>query len=154
MVYKILGILIICAAGFLGYLIVDDSALSRFQSSGKRSTCVQLTPAQQFTQLIKEDFEQLVQEKQLPSQWNSIATIEIRMNSQLAKALLSNQTPELKRVKNGDHYLELEFMDLPDDENPGVIIQASLFEIKSKNKIFEIGRTYTMNDLNKIPSKK
>lgn len=150
MIYKFLGILIICAAGILGYLIVDDSALERINSPWKSSSCVQLTPAQQFTKLIKDDFDMLLQKKHLPREWNSIATIEVRMNSQLAKALLGNQLPELKRVKEGTHYLELEFMDLPDEENPGVIIQASLFDIKSKNKIFEIGRTYTMNDLNKV----
>ncbi len=154
MVYKLLGILIICAAGTLGYLIVDESALEKLNTSLKNSSCIQLTPAQQFTNLIKDDFERLAQKKQLPAEWNSIATIEIRMNSQLAKALLGNRLPELKRVKEGTHYLELEFMDLPDDENPGVIIQASLFDIKSNNKIFEIGRTYTMNELNKVPSKK
>lgn len=154
MIYKFLGILIIGSAAILGYLILDDSVFNRVYQTLNQSSSAQLTPAQQFTKLIKDDFEQLQREKQLPAQWDSIATIEIRMNSQLAKALLGKRTPELKRVRDGAHYLELEFMDLPDDENPGVIIQASLFDIKSNNKIFEIGRTYTMSDLNKTPVSK
>ncbi|MNT75914.1 hypothetical protein D3C72_2148600 [compost metagenome] len=72
------------------------------------------------------------------------------MGSELAKAILGkNRKPTFQRIKEGTAYLEMEIMDLPDEENPGIIIQASLFDIKSKNKIFEIGRTYTMNQLNK-----
>jgi hypothetical protein len=78
------------------------------------------------------------------------------MGSELAKALLGkHRKPEFQRLKEGTAYLEMEIMDLPDDEDPGIIVQASLFDIKSKNKIFEIGRTYTMSQLNKEePQKK
>ncbi|WP_373999019.1 hypothetical protein [Bdellovibrio bacteriovorus] len=153
MVYKILGVLIIAAAGVLAYITLqqdDGGLLGVGKKEKKEQACVQLTPAQQLAQMINDDFHALAQAQQLPAQWNSIATVEIRMNSELAKAILGKQRPNIQRVKEGTAFLEMEFMDLPDEENPGIIIQASLFDIKSKNKIFEVGRTYTMDNLNKI----
>lgn len=155
MVAKLLGTLIILAALTIGYTILKED-LDLPKKSGKKSaeTCVQLTPAQQLAKMINDDFQALEAEGQLPSEWKDIATVEIRMNSTLARTILGKERPNIQRVKQGGNYLELEIVDLPDEENPGVIIQASLFNIKSKNKIFEIGRTYTMNDLNKITPEK
>ncbi|WII71377.1 hypothetical protein QJS83_12980 [Bdellovibrio sp. 22V] len=152
MVYKLLGTFIIVAAGILAYLTFQDEMGGKkgAKNAQPEESCVQLTPAQQLSKMINDDFQSLSQQGELPAQWNSIATVEIRMNSELARAILGKERPQIQRVKEGTSYLELEFMDLPDEENPGVIIQASLFDIKSKNKIFEIGRTYTMNDLNRV----
>lgn len=149
MIYKILGLLILGAAGLLAFFT--------FKGEGNllhQGPCRQLTPAQQFSQMINDDFSELARSQQLPGDWNSIATVEFRMNSLLANALLGKERPKIQRLKEGTSYLELEFMDIPDDENPGVIIQASLFDIKSKNKIFEIGRTYSMNKLNRVSEAK
>lgn len=148
MVYKFIGAAIIAVAlGFTAVVFKDD-----FAQTQNTEFCSQLTPSQQLTRLIDEDFASLQRSGQLPKAWGSIATVELRMNSTLARALLGRHRPTFQRVKDGSSYLELEVMDLPDDENPGIIIQASLFDIKSKNKVFEIGRTYTMNDLNRVSS--
>lgn len=151
MIYKVLGALIIVVAGTIAFLTLQEE-VGPLKKDKKTATaaCVQLTPAQQLSQMINDDFQNLGKEGQLPAAWGSIATVEIRMNSELARAILGKQRPNIQRVKDGKNYLELEVMDLPDEENPGIIVQASLFDIKSKNKIFEIGRTYTMNDLNKV----
>lgn len=149
MIYKVLGALIIVAAGVLAFLTLKEET-KPVKGDKKESACVQLTPAQQLAEMINKDFESLAQTQQLPPEWQSIATVEIRMNSELAKAILGKTRPNIQRVKEGTAYLELEVMDLPDEENPGIIIQASLFDIRSKNKIFEVGRTYTMNELNNV----
>lgn len=152
MLYKIFGALIIIAAGAIAFLTFQEQdGILHKKNSKKEAACVQLTPAQQLAKMINDDFQSLQESGQLPAQWSSIATVEVRMASELAKAILGKQRPNIQRVKEGKAFLELQFMDLPDEENPGVIIQASLFDIKSKNKIFEIGRTYTMNELNKVP---
>lgn len=155
MVAKLLGTLIILAALTIGYTILkEDLDLPKKSDKKTAEACVQLTPAQQLAKMINNDFQTLESEGQLPPEWKDIATVEIRMNSTLARTILGKERPNIQRVKQGANYLELEIVDLPDDENPGVIIQASLFNIKSKNKIFEIGRTYTMNDLNKVTPEK
>jgi hypothetical protein len=149
MIYKVLGALIIIASAILAYLTFQDKVLSPEDSS----SCLQLTPAQQMAKMIGDDFANLEKEGHLHKGWQSIATLEVRMNSKLAKAILGKTSFPIQRIKDGKNLLELDFLDLEDDENPGVIIQASLFDIKSKNKIYEIGRTYLMSDLNKIPPK-
>lgn len=148
--YKFLGIFFISIAGTIAYLTMQpDSGLIPNPLS-KGTECAQLTPAEQLVKLINDDFSELAATNQLPKAWSSISTVEYKMGSELAKALLGKtRKPTFQRIKEGTAYLEMEIMDLPDEENPGIIIQASLFDIKSKNKIFEIGRTYTMNQLNK-----
>ncbi|MGZ3771992.1 MAG: hypothetical protein ACXVCP_08075 [Bdellovibrio sp.] len=146
MFYKILGTLIVATAVII---IAIVAKLDTPSVNEAKPVCIQLSPAEQLTHLINNDFQNLAKNKQLPEAWNSIATVDIKMNSQLAKALLGTMRPTFQKIRKGNYHLELDFLDLPDSENPGIIIQASLFEIKSKNKIFEVGRTYTMNDLNK-----
>lgn len=151
MLYKIIGAFIIASAASIAFLTLkDDGSLNIKKKPAQKHevACVQLTPAEQLVKLIDDDFKALAQAQQLPKQWASIATVEYRNGSELARALLGKAKPGIQRVQNGTSYLEVEVMDLPDETNPGIILQASLFDIKSKNKIFEIGRTYTMNDLN------
>lgn len=146
---KILGVIIILAAGAIAFLAMEDEGVLKSFTKTEAAPCVQLTPADQFIQLINNDFKALNEAGELPEEWKKIATIQARMNSSLAKALMGKKRPQFERVQDGTTYLELEFMDLPDETNPGVIIQASLFDIKSQNKLFEIGRTYTMQELNR-----
>ncbi len=151
MLYKIIGALIIASAASIAFLTLKDEGTLNIKkkiTQKSEPACIQLTPAEQLVKLIDDDFKALGQAQQLPKQWGSIATIEYRNGSELARALLGKAKPGIQRVQNGTSYLEMEILDLPDETNPGIIIQASLFDIKSKNKIFEIGRTYTMNDLN------
>lgn len=153
MITKLLGTFIILAAFTIGYIVLKDDlglGITKKADNKQAESCVQLTPAQQLSKMINDDFQNLAANGELPKEWSNIATVELRMNSVLAKTLLGKERPNIQRVKEGANYLELEIVDLPDDENPGIIIQASLFDIKSKNKIFEIGRTYTMNDLNRV----
>ena len=156
MFYKVFGGLIVGAALALAFLALKEEGISLFNvSEHTKPVCLQLTPAEQLSKMINDDFQNLAREGQLPKEWSSIATVEINMRSELAKAILGKTRPKIQRVKDGTSYLELEVLDLPDEENPGVILQASLFNIKSKNKIYEIGRTYTMNELNRVtPEKK
>lgn len=150
MINKIFGVLIVIIALGLGYMVLEEDL--RISPEDSPQVCAQLTPAQQLANMITDDFEELRRSGQLPSEWSNIAVVEIRMNSTLARSILGKVRPNIPINQDGKAMLELEVLDMPDDENPGVIIQASLFDRKSKNKIFEIGRTYTMNDLNKIPS--
>jgi hypothetical protein len=149
MIYKLIGTLVIAAAIGISYLTFKDENGKLFADN---SNCRQLTPAQQLTKLIADDFEQLEKNGQLPKQWKEIATIEYNMHSTLASALLGSERPRLQRIKDGKYFLEVEVIDMPDEVNPGIILQTSLFDIKSKNKIYEIGRTYTMNQLNRVKS--
>lgn len=152
MLYKILGALIIVAAATIAFLTLNEQGVSVLPGKKSKSQiekqCVQLTPAEQLVKLIDDDFQNLIRERQLPQAWANIATVEYRNGSELARAILGKLRPNIKRIQNGTTFLEVEILDMPDEVNPGIILQASLFDIKTKNKIYEIGRTYTMDDLN------
>ncbi|UYL09947.1 hypothetical protein B9G69_005075 [Bdellovibrio sp. SKB1291214] len=150
MIYKLIGTLVILTAGVLAFLIVQDGPTGNFiRKSTSSENCVQLTPAQQLVKLINDDIDNLKREGQLPQQWNSIATIEYKVRSELARTLLGSEKLTLQRVKEGAFFLEVEVLDMPDEIDPGIILQMSLKDIKTKNKIFEIGRTYLMSTLNR-----
>lgn len=154
MIYRILGLLILFAAlAVVALTFKNDTDFSKLMTSSffqaPAKSCHERTPAQQLTDLIRSDFDQLLRSNQLPAEWGQIGSMSLHMNSTLAKAILGKHTLPFKRIQEGTHFLEVEILDLPDEENPGIIIQASLFEIKSQNKIFEVGRTYTMSQLNK-----
>lgn len=155
MIYRILGILILLASfTIISLVFKDDGKLLGLLTSPLPLTnhqdCIERTPAQQLAGLIKNDFDELLQKKQLPPEWSQIGLIKFQMNSVLAAAILGSHRPQIKRVQDGSTFLEVEVLDLPDESNPGIIVQASLFDIRSQNKIFEIGRTYTMDQLNKV----
>jgi hypothetical protein len=143
---KTLGFLIVAAAGFIaGLALKDDLIIPEKPIEAHR----QQTPAEQTVLMIDRDFHQLGIDKQLPEAWLGIKTVEYKMGSFLAKSLLGDLRPHFPQNKEGNGHLEVEVLDLPDETNPGFILQVSLFDLKSKNKIFEVGRSYTMNDLNK-----
>lgn len=50
--------------------------------------------------------------------------------------------------KPKEYELEIDVLDVPDEENPGFIFQMSLLETGTKNKIYELGRTYHWSTLN------
>lgn len=155
MVYKILGSIVIACALALGVGVIYQEGLipTSIKESAKTSTeltCIDKTPSEQLRSLIEKDFIHLYSNKELPSEWNQIGQVKIIRNSNLAKALLGKFNPSFKTLENGPFYLEVELIDLEEESNPGIILQASLFNKKTENKVFEIGRTYTMNDLNKI----
>lgn len=146
MTTKLLGAIIFLGLGFLLCKITTEQEQS---IEIPPQVCTQLTPAQQLASLIENDFQNLSKTDQLPLEWFSISRVETRVGSLLANAILGQERPKFKRIKEGSNYLELEIMDMPDDVNPGIIVQASLFDNKSQNKIFEIGRTYSMKQLNR-----
>ncbi len=156
MIYKILGSIVIVCAVVLGASVVYQEGLwpvSQKKANigqSEHNICIEKTPSEQLRNLIEKDFATLHTQKELPTQWDQIGQVKIIRNSNLANAILGKFNPTFKTLENGSFYLEIELIDLEEDSNPGIILQASLFDKKTENKIFEIGRTYTMNNLNKI----
>lgn len=145
---KTLGFLIVAAAGFIAGLALKDDLMLP-EKATTSAIHHQLTPAELTVLMIDKDFHQLGLDKQLPEAWMNIKTVEYKMGSFLAKSLLGELRPHFPQKQDGNGHLEVEVLDLPDESNPGFILQVSLFDLKSKNKIFEVGRSYTMADLNK-----
>ena len=92
--------------------------------------------------MIENDFLELSEVGKLPAEWSQVSKVEFRSISDFSGMLIGTSRPHFNLNKNGSKYLEIDFIDLKDNQNPGLILQASLFDLNSKNKIFEIGRTY------------
>jgi hypothetical protein len=157
MLYRLFGLLIFVLASALAYLTFDQ-----FKGEIRWMTA---TPAERISIIVENDFKSLVQSKDLPPEWADLTEVVYKMNSPVTQALMGNERPHLelaslspnyKKQKNKkekeeakNYEAEIEVIDLPDEQKPGFIFQVSLIDMKSKNKIFEIGRTYYFNELNK-----
>lgn len=125
MTTKILGITLI-AASLLIYGYANKLSFDAFQ-----------TPNQKLQILIEKDIL-----KSLPVKKDKLHHVELKYRSKEAHKLLSKNPVEFETFKDGTIWLEIEILDLPDDKNPGIITQTSVFDLDSKNKISEFGKTY------------
>ncbi len=150
MLTRILGLIIFIAAMGIAYLAYEQYSDEIDWSTG--------TPAKRISLLIQSDFEQLEKENALPPEWKHILKTTYKMNSPVTASLMGDERPHLKTTHRDikdkpatdlTYEAEIEVIDLPDDKNPGFILQISLLDIKTRNKVFEIGRSYYFKKLNK-----
>ncbi len=109
----------------------------------------------QIDQIVKDDFENLLRTHELPKIWFRVSNYKVTSKDSYSYAL-SNKQNSFKEIFNlinqnpKDHYAEIEIIDvISEDEEAMFILQISLFETKSKNKVFEISRKYNLSDLGK-----
>jgi hypothetical protein len=104
-----------------------------------------------FSEFVSEDLELLRKvdekrkEKIIPEAWNSIQSVSYNFHNDFQKKLMNDQKLKIPESLSGTHKLEIEFIDVPDDESPSIILQMSMVEIASNNKVWELGRTYNLN---------
>lgn len=101
-------------------------------------------PGSRLSKMIETDFELLDLQDELPAEWRSIATIQTVSTSKTSENILKTSTPKFPIIKNGKYLLELVYIYYSDEEGTGFIIQSSFIETKSKNKIWEIARSYNL----------
>lgn len=135
MAQRIFGVLLVCAAvglGIYAFLPQDNVKVPK--------------PLDSFSATVSEDFKFLAQKNKLPAEWGDIQHVAYNFHSEISKALVGRNKFEIPESPAGGHKLEIEFIDVPheDDANNtiGMILQISLYHIESNNKIWEWGRTY------------
>lgn len=94
--------------------------------------------------LVNSDLQQLQKKDFLPEAWHSIREIKYRFQSEKIKQAIDIQKLSVSKKNNGQYNLEIEFIEVPDDKKPKMLMQMNLIEIKSKNTIWELGRTYVL----------
>lgn len=111
--------------------------------------------ADQIDQLVKQDFQSLLQKNELPVLWFQVANYKVTSKESYSYALSNKQNSfkeifSLIRDENKNHYAEIEMIDVISESDEALfILQISIFNIKTKNKVFEISRKYNFNDLGK-----
>lgn len=134
---QLIGLVLIIAAGGLVWLSMNPEGLPLPSVSTNSKPL-------SFSAFVSEDLMHMRQKKMLPAAWGSIQYVAYNFNSDYQQALINNEKIKITESPSGRYRLEIEFIDVPDDEHPALILQYSLFELASNNKIWELGKTYPL----------
>ena len=165
MIYRLFGALFFAAALGLGFFAARDYL--------KPDPWTSANPAKKIRMLVEKDIRGLSKEEDLPPEWSKVSKTSYRFESSVTKVLMAEERPNfnspkvrtasakvkdtakkdtdtgaLKTETDKEYELEIDVIDVPDENEPGFIFQMSLFESSSKNKIYEVGRTYHWSSLN------
>ena len=102
------------------------------------------SPAKKLITHIKRDFSKLQKEGQLPKAWEQIDKVQFINRSKLKNITQKGIEKALIQQGNGNYYLESILVDWIKNKKHHFILQLSLMEKTSKNKVWELGRTYSL----------
>jgi hypothetical protein len=135
---RILGLLLILVATLCAWIAFNPiQEIKGFLPGHKQS----------FSEKVAEDLFFMKKKKLLPKEWGSIQYVSYNFNSDLQRQLIKNEDFEIQHGPAGIYWLELELIDVPpsdETEEEALIIQMSLFEKNGGNKIWELGKTYSL----------
>lgn len=121
-----------------------DTNLS--ESENEQIVVSSLTNPEKLSQMITKDFELLELQSELPKDWNSLKEVKLVSTSKKSELYLMESKPNLQIADSGRFQLELIYIDYKDEEGTGFMIQSSLIDLKSKNKIWEMVRPFNLPD--------
>lgn len=141
---KILLTLVIVATGL--YLIINNLDLTNGPSTSLDQQPENMTESQKLAQLLLADLENLVQENLLPLELQNLSKVSITAHSERAKKWLEEERFNgiFNQSKEGKFSLEIDVLEWTEENKSGAIFQLNLFENSTKNKIWEISRSYTL----------
>ena len=128
-----LSLLFLCVAlGLTAYVLLDYWAFKNGH------------PVQKLDRLWNDDIAILEASKKLPPAWFKIKNLELYGGTDEAKAWLKRLHPNIKTQKDGTHTLEVLLLVWEEDGKKGAVIQYNLTDLKSKNMVWELGRTFIL----------
>lgn len=86
-------------------------------------------------------------DKSIFKYFNLTKEYKFNLHSEAAKLLFNNPNECFQGKINGTLATEVEVFDIPDENKPGVIFQFSFLDIKSKNKLYEYGINFYLEEL-------
>ena len=102
------------------------------------------SPAQKLTAIMKADFSKLQKQGRLPEEWNHIGTFSFINKSSLQNMDSDSMERAFIQQQDGTYHLESILTDWSKNKKHYFVLQLSLIEMSSKNKIWEFGRTYSL----------
>lgn len=100
------------------------------------------TPPDRFNMFISEDLHSLSLDKRLPKEWQSLRNVVVQINDPALSQWVEKINLPLKRNPAGTTRAEVSIMRWSDSPKYGVLVQIELFDIRTKNKVFELNRNY------------
>lgn len=103
------------------------------------------SPEKKFSMIWQNDLERLQKAKALHGGFQKLKTVKVVTPSEKLRRLAGQNPGNLKTNPQGEYELEI-FMD--EMTGGGVVIQYDLVNLKTGNTVWELGRTFTLPQLN------
>ncbi|HRO68093.1 MAG TPA: hypothetical protein PL182_11060 [Pseudobdellovibrionaceae bacterium] len=147
MIQKLLGLILLAGAGFLAWNAFYEKSLSPNSQKAEAPKSVS------FSDFVSTDLSSLRSQGHLPKEWDEIQHVSYLMHSAFQRELIGkHKISAIPENPSGRYKMEIEFIDVPDDEDPSLILQMSMMDIQTNNKVWELGRTYPLKAFLKQPS--
>lgn len=137
-----LGSIFIVAAAYL--LLFNEELDFKFKSS---PTPVNLTSSEVICKSLKSTISNH-SDKSIFKYFNLSKEYKFSLHSSVAKSLFKNPSDCLPGKADGKLTTEVDVFDLPDENKPGIIFQFSFIDQETKNKVYEYGLNFYLEELN------
>jgi hypothetical protein len=106
------------------------------------------TPGKIFAKKFETDIEFMQQIGHLPQMWTSLKEVKFVTTSKGAENWLSQARPQISTTPDGKYILEYVLIDdsEPEKQKTVAMVQMSIMEAESGNKIWELARVYSLDD--------
>lgn len=102
-----------------------------------------LKPANERLSLLwKRDVSNLKKLNKLPKLFSDIGEIELISEDARTGEWVDKVKIPFKKKEGGSHRLTISVLQWIENHQYGVVMEFSIFEIKTDNKVYELGRTY------------
>lgn len=108
------------------------------------------TPGEIFAKKFEADIEYLQQTGYLPKTWSNLKEVKFVSTSKGSESWLTQAKPYIVTIPDGKYSLEYVLIDdsEPEKQLTVALVQMSMFEVESGNKIWELTRIYSLDDEN------
>ncbi len=101
-------------------------------------------PHKKFALATRTDFNLLMKNHYLPPSWSNIRTIEISSDASHVQDWLGPEAFDVKKKADGEFALKVFVSEWIDGYRYGALVQYDLINLKTKNTVWELNRTYKL----------
>lgn len=141
---KTISILII--AGALIWSILNMTYKKNYRISINKNT-------ESLSFKINEDIKRLIEDEKFEKIWNEVLVIKYSINSSKIREILKKEKIIIQTNPSGRYLSEFNFIQA-EDNDPEIILQISIFDKKTLNKLYEWAWIYDLSDKNSQIKKK
>ncbi len=109
------------------------------------------TPLEKIQLLVNNDFSNSLKKNEFPKEWDSIKGYKTAFHSPIAEYFFSSIKIPLNSSPQGEFYAKVDIVDIPDTKNPGFLVQFSIINLKTNDKVEEFSKDYYLSQLEALP---
>ncbi len=109
------------------------------------------TPLEKLQILVSQDFIKTKDKNEFPKEWSALKGYQVYYHSSIAEYFFKKIQVPMGASPQGIYYAKIDIVDIPDAKNPGFLLQISLINHKTNDKVEEFAKDYYLADLEKVP---